>query len=573
MWFWGCGLHYKAVSKYQKLFLLSLTAFGGVISPCFVQAQVRPDAGRILQETRPPEPVAPLLPPPIEAPARPRLAVPSGGADVHVQVTHFTFVGNSALNSETLAHALAGWSGKSLNFGQLIEAVEAVEARYKEAGYFLAQAYLPPQKIKDGAIEIAISEGILNEVRLEGENRVSADVLYAYLDRLPKDQALQLPILERQILLINEIAGSQASLDLQAGEKPGSTDVVLAQKPDDALNGKVDASNHGSPSTGIRRFGLVVSANSPFGLGERITGNVLTSDTRDLTSYNLRGEIPVGGDGWRLTAAASRAEYSLGSSFESLKASGAANSIRLGAAYPFIRSRNTNLKLQVEADEAKLKDQFLATSTFLDKRSHGLTGTLSGDQMDDHWGGGSTKVDIALRMGRLSLGTTSAAQDAPPTGAGTAGSFSKINLNALRQQTLTRELSLQVQISWQLSGNKNLDSSEKLSLGGPTTLPGYASGEASGDAGIHAKAGIRWQASPELALTAFTDYGRLHLANNPIQGVTKNTKRLTDQGISADWMFDRHYSVGAILALAGVEAPNPTDNAKPRLWLSFGYNF
>src|SRR5665647_1144318 len=97
-----------------------------------------------------------------------------------------------------------------------MQAVDAVEARYKQAGYFLAQGYLPPQNIHDGAIEIAISEGRLGETRLEGESRVSPDVLYAYLDRLPKNEALVIPRLERQVLLINELAGVHASLDLQS---------------------------------------------------------------------------------------------------------------------------------------------------------------------------------------------------------------------------------------------------------------------------------------------------------------------------------------------------------------------
>lgn len=534
-------------------------------------AQTPPDAGRILQETRPqPERAPPVSVPPIQAPVQPRPAVPASSGDVRVQVTHFEFTGNSALSAETLSGAVAAWAGRSLNFGELIQAVEAVEARYKEAGYFLAQGYLPPQKIRDGAIEIAISEGRMGEARLEGESRVAADVFFAYLDRLPKGEALTLPMLERQVLLINELAGARATLDLQAGEQAGSTDVVLALQPDAPVSARVDANNHGTPATGEKRLSLNLNANSLFNLGERVTASVLTTDTGKLTSYNLRGELPVGGAGWRLSAAASRAEYSLGGAFANLQASGQADSWRVGAAYPLIRTRAANLKFGVEADQSTLSDRFRAANTAIDKKSRGLTATTSGDWLDELLGGGSTRADLILRAGNLDLDPTAAAADARPAGLGTAGRFSKATLIAQRQQNLGPAFSLQMQLTWQGAG-KNLDSSEKLSLGGPATMPGYANGEAIGDSGRLVKLALRWQAMPELALSAFTDYAKLRLARDPLPAAASNAKRLSDAGLAADWLIGKGFNASAILAWAGKEAANPADNDKPRFWLSAGY--
>ena len=551
--------------------LRSAIFIAGMIWAISAAAQVLPDAGRLLQETRPFEraPPAPVVPP-IEAPARTQPTAPAATGDAHVKVTHFTFTGNEALSTQTLEAATAPWSGRSLNFGELTQAVEAIEARYKDAGYFLAQAYLPPQKIRDGAIEIAITEGRLADTRLEGESRVAPNVVYRYLDRLPKDKALRLPVLERQILLINELAGGRASLDLQAGENPGSTDVVLTQKSDELLSGRLEANNHGAPSTGERRLGLTLNANSLFKQGERISLIALTSENRGLISYNLSGELPVGGDGWRLTTSSSRAQYSLGGAFAQLRASGIADSIRFGAAYPILRSRAASLRVQLDADRSKLTDKFQTAGVQLDKQSRGLTATLSGDAVDDWMGGGSSRADLALRSGYVDLGATAAANDAPPTGPGAAGRFNKINLTAQRQQTLSKGMSLQTQLTWQFA-NKNLDSSEKLGLGGPNTLPGYANGEAVGDSGMYIKLGVSWQALQELVLTAFADYAKVKLGHDPLPSVTKNTKQLSDFGISVDWVLGKHLNSRVIVAWAGHEAPNPNDNAKPRVWLNIAY--
>jgi hemolysin activation/secretion protein len=550
----------------------TLAALGSVSA--LAQTPPPPDAGRILQETRPEFAPPSVTVPPILAPAQPHPAAPAPAVsgDIRVQVTHFEFTGNSALSTATLNAAVAAWAGRALNFGELMQAVEAVEAHYKAAGYFLAQGYLPPQKIKDGAIEIAISEGRMGEARLEGESRVAPDVLFGYLDRLPKGEALTLPVLERQILLINELAGGRTSLDLQAGDTPGSTDVVLAQQPEAPVTGRVEINNHGSPSTGEKRLSVNLNANSAFNLGERITFGAMTTDTGKLTSYNLRGEFPIGGDGWRLTAGASRAEYSLGGAFASLKASGTADSLRLGVAYPLIRSRATNLKFQIEADENRLTDKFQAAGIEMDKKSRGITATLSGDWLDEFMGGGSTRAELALRGGHLNLGADATAQDAPPAGPDTKGSFSKTNITLARQQMISSQISLQMQLNYQLA-DKNLDSSEKLNLGGPLTLPGYANGEASGDSGGQAKLNLRWQIYNDLAVGVFADYARLRLAHTPLSTAASNHKRLSDSGINVDWNVFGGLTASAILAWAGKEAPGPTDNDRPRLWFSMAYTW
>ncbi len=537
----------------------------------FAMAQaLPPDAGRIQQEVRP----APERPG-VSAPAikvSPPLAkqAPPAGGDARVQVTQFEFTGNHAVTSGVLRQAVAAWERRPLSFGDLIEAVEAVEAYYKRAGYILAQAYLPPQNIKDGAVQIMVSEGFLGETRIEGESRVAADVFYNYLNRLPKGLALTRPALERQVLLVNELAGARTTLDLQAGAQPGSSDVVLVQQPENLVSGRLDINNHGSPATGEKRYGLNLNASSPFNLGERLTAGILGTDTGKLSSYNLRGELPLGGDGWRVSASASRAEYSLGGSFASLEASGQADSLRLGVAYPLILTRSTTLRLQVEVDQSKLIDRFRAGGTEIAKRSHGFTGSVFGERLDEFMGGGSSRVDFAVRAGHLNLDPLTAATDAAQLR--TAGSYTKASLGAQRQQTITSALSALAGVNLQWAG-KNLDSSEKLGLGGPATLPGYANGEANGDSGVLAKLSLRWQALPALALSAFINYGRLRLAHEPLPDTAENRKRLADSGLGVDWQIAKGASASLLVAVAGHEAPNASDNDRPRTWLKIGYGW
>ena len=499
---------------------------------------------------------------PLVSPLRPNAALGVSAEDTRVRVAAFDFTGNTVFSSEVLRAGLAGWIGKSLNFGELVEVVETVETRYREAGYFLAQAYLPPQKIRDGSIEIAISEGQLQEVRLEGETRIRPETVYRYLDELPKGQALQLRTLERQVLLINDLAGGRSSLDLQAGENSGSTDVVLVQQPEPLLSGRLEANNHGLASTGVQRWGITLFAASPFDSGERLSLSVLTSEGRGLNNYNLRAEVPVGGNGWRVSAAASRAEYSLGGDFSALEASGTADSMRLGVSYPFVRSRTNNVRAQLEFDSNRLNDNFRSTNLQVAKESRGATATLSADWLSEGAFLESVRADLVLRSGQLDLGAAAASMDATPAGVDTAGRFNKAMLTLQALKSISRDVNLQTQLTWQIA-DRNLDASEKLSLGGPASIPGYATGEASGDAGVHAKLNLRWLATPDLVLTAFLDYAQLELSRVALPAAPGNDRTLRDRGLAADWQIGKHFTASVSAAWAEGDAY--------RSWLTVGY--
>src|SRR5690606_39641993 len=115
------------------------------------------------------------------------------------------------------------------------------------------------------------------------------------------------------------------------------------------------------------------------------------------------------------------------------------------------------------------------------KHSRVLTASLTGDFRDGFGGGGVTRFALSYSNGRLSLnGAYDQAID--DITARTAGNFRKLTASALRVQRLTDKFSLhtRVQAQW---ASKNLDSSEKMGLGGAYGVRGYPQGEASGDEG------------------------------------------------------------------------------------------
>ena len=74
-------------------------------------------------------------------------------SDVKVTVKWFKFSGNTQIASDLLSTQLAGFTGKELDLTQLRAAAERIRDYYRGTGYFLAQAFLPRQEIRDGNLQ------------------------------------------------------------------------------------------------------------------------------------------------------------------------------------------------------------------------------------------------------------------------------------------------------------------------------------------------------------------------------------------------------------------------------------
>ncbi len=527
------------------------------------------DAGRVLRDTKPTEPTVPSSPAIINAPPVQKQNPPN--QDVKVPTSTFTFTGNTVFTTEQLQVVTAIWAGKELNFGELTQATDAIEAHYHQAGYFLAQVTLPPQQIRNGVINVVVSEGVLGKTRLEGESHIKPEILYGFLDRSAPGKVLTRERLERTALLISDLAGSKSTLDLQAGTEAGTTDVVLMQREESLFSGRVELDNHGLPTTGEYRLGLIGNISSPLHRGDFLSGNLLATNTGNLHAYGIRYDTPVGSDGLHVNFSNTYARYRLGDDFSNLDAGGNALSWRAGASYPLVRSQAKNIWLKLEGDHSKLNNEVDVANLDLDSTVKGISFIPSIDWTDNLGGGGNNYLELALRAGRLNLDAQGRALDAPPLGLNTEGSFTKTNIRLQRMQSLASNVVLQLQWQQQFA-SKNLDSYEQLSIGGSSNLVGYPNSQANFDEGGMGKAHVYWLPINNLRLGMFGEYANVKLANNPLAG-TDNKRQYADVGFSADWKINKEFGLASTIAWVTGERAIKSDDDKPRLWVKLSYTF
>ena len=131
--------------------------------------------------------------------------------------------------------------------------------------------------------------------------------------------------------------------------------------------------------------------------------------------------------------------------------------------------------------------------------------------------------------------------------------------------------------------NKNLDSSARMSLGGPSGVRGFPVSEASGDEGLFASVGLARPVGERLNAGAFVDWGRIHIneSGTPAVAATPNWYNLAATGINAEWRFADNAAMSFVVARPITGNPGADANGRnadgkergTRAWLSISANF
>lgn len=534
-----------------------------------VGAQQIPDAGRLLEQIKP----APNLPrheaPRIEIEERPAL---EGSDGVRIRVAHLRISGATIFSEVELYALVADAEGKELTLGELRNLADRVTRHYREQGYLLARAYLPAQDVTNGAIDIAVIEGRLGKIEVNNTAAVGGAAL-APLAQLRTGESTRQRTLERSLLLLSDLPGVEVKSTLKPGATVGATDLLVDVAPGRKLAGRVDFDSFGDRFSGQFRLGGSINLNNPLQIGDQASLRATVSD--EGMNY-VRGsyQLPITSYGTRVGIAASDMRYHLGKTFAPLNATGDARIGSLYLLHPVVRSRTVNLNAELQYDRKKLQDQVGATATETDKSLYNWTTGINGDFQDGLGEGGANSYSFAYTAGHLELDPVTHAIDASTARA--SGGFAKWNLSWLRLQRLNDAASLYFSGMGQ-AASKNLNSSEKLSLGGAYGVRAYPQGEAPGDNTALITLEVRYKLALALPgiwqLTAFVDSGKATVNKNPWTQAN-NKIMLSGAGVGVNIAQAAGWTMrGSLAWKLRAHLPSADVDRTPRTWFQATKDF
>lgn len=532
-----------------------------------VFAQQTPSAGSQMQQMVPP-PIPQMRAPVVDV----RLAtvpIAPGSEGVKVFVKSLRVTGAQAYSEETLL-ALTGFRpGSELTISDLRGMAAKIAGFYHHKGYFVAQAYLPAQETRDGALTIAVMEGHYGNIVLRNQARVSDGLARSLLGGLKSGDPVTVGPLESRLLLLSDLPAVKVKSTLVPGTAPGTSDLIVDLDSGQRVTGSIDADNAGNRYTGAYRLGATVNLNEPTGLGDVATLRAVTSGPGlNYARAAYQAQISKA----KVGVAYSHLRYELGREFESLGAHGTAKIASVFASYPLIRSRHSNLSAGLSFDAKTFDDRVDSTLSVANKRARVTTASLNGDHSDRFGRGGQSVYSLALSAGTIDL-QTPAVQAVDAVTAQSNGHFNKLAFSAARLQNVSDSVSVYASINGQIA-SKNLDVSEKMELGGMHAVRAYPEGEAYADEGyvmtLEARlllAKFSEQQSGQMQLIAFVDTGGVRVNKTPWAAGT-NRRTLSGAGVGLNWTVANDFQLRAYYARKlGNGAATSAPDASGRFWI------
>ena len=511
-------------------------------------SQVGPDAGALQQQLqrevdRDRQNVAPdnLIKKPAK-PSRPK------SGDKTIEVSSFKVVGITLITQEQAQEALKPFTNRQLTLDQIKEAGDALTNLYAQMGR-MAQAVIPPQDVVNGVITIKIIEGkvgnVIIELNKESPSRLKSEVIQKFITNSNEPgNLIDLNGLERSLAILNETPGNEVSGELAEGDKEETTNILVNAKDTGLFAGRVDLSNYGAANTGPAQATASLSLNNPSGNGDQATLDVIGS--QGSVYGQLRYGLPVGYDGWRVSAGVSALDYKSLSSYSTTISQGTAQTYGIYSIYALERTARSTKNVIINFENKNYNNQTngIESSNYqLNDLSLGINGTNFIGQAYASWGATAT-------LGSLSINNSNQANN-DAQGAATKGTFAKLGFNGSITQPLPIDKTNLVASIYGQLANKNLNSAEQIYMGGPYGVRAYPVAQGGGAQGAIASVEINHNLIEDLQVGVFFDAGLVQQyvsTYNNWQGQTNanNTYSLYATGLSAKYQYEKVQLSGSL---------------------------
>ncbi|MGL3108040.1 ShlB/FhaC/HecB family hemolysin secretion/activation protein [Bradyrhizobium sp. BR 1432] len=421
----------------------------------------------------------------------PTVGQPNTGGDTKPQfvLRGIDVIGAHAVSPDRIATAYQSYLGKKVSQADLAAIAGAISDLYREAGFHLSRAIVPPQDIADGRVRIQVIEGAIVQAELKGDGAEQFGVR-PMLGPILAEQPSRLATLERQLFLINGRPGvriTDTALE-EIGGATGRFRLIVYLKTWHVFS-SFGMDNLGSSSVGPWQTYATGTFNSYLTPGDTLAVNLSTiaNDPRELGFARMSYDAPVGVDGVRLGASILYSAVRPGDARRLDSDITTTEAFELRASVVPLQSLSSSLALTAATTFSNVSEHDLYGPWYND---HIRTASLTADyRLQDRFGG-TNFATLSYRQG-LDIFGASHFDDDQLSRVGASSNFSVLNLWFTRYQTLNDAWSLKLSAASQTT-SRPLFTSQQFYLGGAAFGRGYGAAEISGDNGLAGSLELRF---------------------------------------------------------------------------------
>ena len=428
--------------------------------------------------------------PPIRLPQLGQIERPTALRGPQFELRQVTVTGAHAISAEAIESVYRPYLGQRVTLAALADIAVKIGDLYREAGFHLSRAIVPPQDIHNGHVRIEVIEGSISELVLEG-NDAERFGIRAYLSDVLRERPSRLATLERKMMLVNDLPGvriEDSSIE-EIGRATGKFRLIVRLNTWRVFMA-LAIDNLGSASVGPWQSYATLALNSALLPGDVLTTNYSTvpTDPRELSFGRLAYDAPIGTDGVRVGASAILSEVRPGDIRRLTDDVTRTQSFELRGSFVPWQSQLSTLSLSATFSFADVSEGDMFGPIYND---HIRTLALVADyRLQDAFGG----TDYLSLMAKRGLGIFGASRlgDDLLSRDGASGEFSAFGFWATRYQPLAEAWSLKFAAAGQFAPQPLL-LSQQFYLGGASFGRAYDSAEVSGDNGLAGSLELRFQ--------------------------------------------------------------------------------
>ena len=486
--------------KLLKMMLASATCF----VPAVVHAQTtidRVDPTQIERNALPAPAKVPDKTPVLET--APVVSTTATGGSIDVGAIMFS--GLSGLDPSDFSDIVARYIGRSLSSAELSRLAEEVSARARGRGYVFASAWIEPQRLTTGVLTVKFDPGMLDDVRVEGDEDGAVRTALAPLIGQPAT----LDQVERRLLIAGDIDGVSVRRSRFVREQGrGILIVTVVRTP---LRVRVVVENDSTAPIGPVQMRIDADLSAVLAGDDAFTVTYVSTPFEPDELQYVRGRYSkrISKDGTEVAIAATAASTHPGAYLDALDLHGRSWSGNIELRHPLLRRRDASLWFGAELN---LRDSRLHRGPLLRRhdRIFAMRMSLYGNA---DFAGGRMRINTTLSRGLDGLGATRAG-DPDASRDDADGTFTHIVTSGNWVRPLGDGFSMRLAALAQVSSGPLLIA-EEIGIGGNAFLRGYDYSERSGDEGYMGSAELRYDWRNPLGLGreaqvyGFVDGGRV----------------------------------------------------------------
>ncbi|MES2199149.1 MAG: ShlB/FhaC/HecB family hemolysin secretion/activation protein [Chlamydiota bacterium] len=401
-------------------------------------------------------------------------------------ITSISLQGNDVLSSKVIRSLVAKYENLELSMKDIKELCLKIQERYVKKGYFLARVYPPAQEVKEGKLTLEVIEGRLGEVTVQGQKHYKETFIRKYFAKF-QGKAINYDDLLKVLFLVNENSDLQVGAIFKKGQESGTADLIIQVQDKRPCHLFIDENNYGAQNTTIWRTGAKFDYGNLFTGGDTFSlTEVVGNPVNNLNFTNASYQIPLNTIGTAIKFSYLYSYFHVSQAVElNLRGKTQIGSVEVSQACT--RSRNLSTDMYASFDYKQMQNYQGGITTSNDKlRIFTLGFTFDG--MDALRGRNIADVyytcGIPHILGGLKTETSLSSRK------GSGGSFSILNVDYTRIQTLSKKCFLMLHASGQATPYK-LPLSEQMYIGGIGTVRGFPMAAALGDDGYYANLELR----------------------------------------------------------------------------------